>query len=335
MAGRHLQVLKPASINDRKILVSAPYATISPEDLPGDELPILLLGYDHDIRVSCKGKPSGNFSQGSSILSILLADVRTSINSQAVNVKTPATWQIASSSQNPFISSPARSTALKLSKNSVYTMLEETVQTTASSGITFESWIKADELSESVIAAYTSQKSPRNTQTQSEQQTFILALRARPSGYDLICNANGSLFSTESPPMLKLNEWFHFACSSRSAYALQFRGSNYVDLASGPEFNVSDFALAFTLQVDSLGSEQILFTKSSSWSSVSPLHLVLTASGALQLSYHAEEEKDSNIVQRQVTSASYLSQGVPYKVLSPEAWSASRKQMRFPDPCSL
>lgn len=328
VGGSHFQVLEAAEADGIRILVSEPYATTLPlEQLPGDGLVVKLLGYDHQKLVSCQGKPAGDFTQGSSILSITSSELGTGTSYKTALVNTSAKSQFTALSQSPFFSSPPKSTALQLSNNNVYTMLEETMETTASSGITFESWIRVDQMSESVLVAYTSKRLPRSERTDPEQQTFILGIRdgtSGRSGHDLVCNVNGSLFSIDNPPALKTNQWMHFACSSRSAFALKFDGSNYVDLAAAPEFNVSDFALDFTLQVDEMGGDQVLFTKSASSSSPSPLHVAVTDSGALSFSYYAENETDSNVQKRKVVSTTTLTQGVPYKIF------ISRSLVRVP-----
>ena len=317
VGGFYFQVLQDANVGDARILVSKAYITLPPlKKLPGKNLLVKSLGYDHKTLVTCAGKPAGDFTQGSSMMTIAYSESTTGDSYTRGLVNASGKSQISTYSQSPFFSSPPCSTALQLSNDSVYTMLEETVTTTASPGITFESWIKVDRVAETVLVAYTSERAPRSERTKPEQQTFVLAIPASSSGsnYDLVGNANGSLFTVSNPSALKLNQWVHVACSSRNAFALRFSGSNYVDLGAAAEWNVSDFSLAFTLQLDNIGSEQILFTKAAAANSTTPLHVKVTRAGNLCLSYYAENEDNSTVKERSVTSQNALKQGIPYKV---------------------
>ena len=317
VGGLYFQVLRDAKVGDASILVSKAYTTSPPiKKLPGQDLLVTSLGYDHKTLVTCKGKPAGDFTQGSSMMTIAYSESTTGDSSRRGLVSASGKSQISTYPQSPFFSSPPCSTALKLSNDSVYTMLEETVTTTASPGIAFESWIKCDQVAESVLVAYTSERSPRSERTEPEQQTFVLGIPASSTGsnYDLVGNANGSLFTVSKPSALKLNQWIHFAFSSRNTFALRFSGSNYVDLGAAAEWNVSDFSLAFTLQVDKIGSEQILFTKAAAANSTTPLHVKVTRAGNLCLSYWAEYEANSNVKERSVISQNALKQGIPYKI---------------------
>ena len=207
------------------------------------------LGYNHKKLVTCAGKPAGDFTQGSSMMMIAYSGSTISDSYKWGLVKASGKTQISTYSQSPFFSLPPRSTALQLSNDSVYTMLEEAVATTASPGIAFESWIKVDQVAESVLVAYRSERSPRNERTKREQQTFVLGIPALSNGrpaYAIVGNANGSLFIVSDFLVLKPNQWVHFACSTPNAFALRFSGSNYVDLGAAAEWNVSDFSLAFT-----------------------------------------------------------------------------------------
>lgn len=202
----------------------------------------------------------------------------------------------------------------------------------------FESWIKVDQVAESVLVAYTSERSPQNERTKPEQQTFVLGIPAVSNGrpaYALVCNANGSLFLVSDPLVLKPNQWVHFACSTRNAFALRFSGSNYVDLGAAAEWNVSDFSLAFTLQLDKVGIEQILFTKAAAANSITPLHVKITSTRSLCLSYWAENEANSTVKERSVTSETALKQGVPYKVFLSRALVRVNKQNDVPRPVQL
>ena len=164
---------------------------------------------------------------------------------------------------------------------------------------------------------YTSERSPRNERTKPEQQTFVLGIPVSSDGrseYDLVGNANGSLFTVSNLSALKLNQWVHLACASRNVVALRFSGSRYVDLGAAAEWNVSDLSLAFTLQLDKVGTEKIFFTKAAADNSTTPPHVKATGSGRLCLSYQAENEGSSTVKERSVTSKTALTQGVPYKV---------------------
>lgn len=84
--------------------------------------------------------------------------------------------QLKISPQSPFFSSPPCSTALLLSHGSVCTMLDETVPATAGPGIAFESWVKVEQVAESVLVAYTLERPLRSERAKSEQQTFVLGI---------------------------------------------------------------------------------------------------------------------------------------------------------------
>ena len=339
VGGLHFQVLQDANVGDASVLVSKVYTNSPPiKKLPGNDLLVTSLGYDHKKLVTCAGKPAGEFTQGSSMITIAYSESTKSASYRRGLVNASGKSQISAYSQSPFFSSPPRSSALQLSNDSVYTMLEEAVATTASPGIAFESWIKVDQVAESVLVAYTSERSPRNERTKPEQQTFVLGIPASPNGrseYDLVGNANGSLFTVSNPSALKLNQWVHFACSSRNVFALRFSGSNYVDLGAAAEWNVSDFSLAFTLQWDKVGIEQILFTKAAADNSTTPLHVKVTGSGRLCLSYWAADEASSTAKERSVTSKTALTRGVPYKVFLSRALVRVNKKDAVPWPVQL
>lgn len=280
----------------------------------------MALGYDHENLVSCTGKPVGKFSLGSSIISlsrIESADTGESKTTLYPWISSQGASRISGEGQGPQIASPPRSTALRLQGDSVYSMLENAVTTPPCPGIAFEGWVKVDQVRESILMAYTSQRSERSKKSGMESQTAVLGVRASSSGnqYDLVGNVNGSLFSVCSP-VLKQSQWVHFACSSRNTFGLRFNGSNYVDLGTGPEWNLGDFSLVFTLELDEVGKrDQVLITKAAAEGGTTPLHLKVTAAGSLHLSYWADGETGGAATQRNfVSETGQLLANVPYKV---------------------
>ncbi|KAG8525628.1 uncharacterized protein KY384_009272 [Bacidia gigantensis] len=320
VGGVYFQVLRVGNEGESSILVSNKSGEVAPlKELPGNkDLVVTSVSYHHKTLVTCEGKPAGDFTQGSSMLTLTYNKTTTTAGSAVDGLVNAALkCQISTYPQSPFISSPPRSTALHLANDSVYTMLEDPTTTTACPGMTFESWIKVDEITESILVAYTSESMPRSERTSREQQTFLLGIPASSAGntaYDLVGNANGCLFTVSNALALKVNQWVHIACSVRNTFALRFSGSNYVDLGAAPEWNVSDFSLVFSLQVDNIGEEHIVFTKAASNEDHTPLHITINREGILCLSYWAENEMNTDVGHRFVSSPSPLKAGVPYKM---------------------
>ncbi|KAL8852450.1 MAG: hypothetical protein Q9221_002680 [Calogaya cf. arnoldii] len=337
----HYQTLRGSPLGGKSILVSTPYfpskkSTSIPPPQKGQK--VVLIGYDYEHLVSCEGKPTGDFTQGSTIIGMIHSE--SSVDSSLYPLPELSRKELANArceslipgeGSSPFFFSPLRSSALQLSEGNVYSMLGEAVTTSSGFGLAFESWIKVDKVTESVLVAYTSQRLPRNEPTSTEptdteptgteQQTFILGIPASSDSskeFDLVGNVNGSLFLVKRFPALTQYQWVHFACSISNSFALRFSGSNYVDLGTAAELNVSDFSLAFTLQLDQIGpGEQIVFTKSAAADITKPVHVKIVKSGVLRLSYWAEGEKSgSPVEERWVESPTLkpLLAKVPYKV---------------------
>ena len=194
-----------------------------------------------------------------------------------------------------------------------------------------------DKASPSVLVAYTSKRSARSDRSGPELQTFVLGM---PTTWDwsniLIypfhANINGRFVQIESSA-LKLGQWAHIGCSLHNVYALQFSGSNYVDVGSGAEFNLSDFTLTFTLKLDEVGrGEQILFTKSASGNSPSPFTLKLVGAGKLALTYWAEGGEGEAATERtfEMSTGPTNMEGKPLAANVPYKFFLSRKFVHVP-----
>jgi len=158
------------------------------------------LGYEHDLLLTCQGKPAGDSSLGSSIVAMTWSPSATAVVGQtaaatsaaaaAAQIQAPGTSFIPGSGQSPAFGSPPGSTALRLDGSAVYSMLENGVATAPCPGLCFESWIKVERAPGSTIAvAYTSERSPRAEGAPTEEQTFVLGVPQPSSSsslYDLV-----------------------------------------------------------------------------------------------------------------------------------------------------
>ncbi|KAF7534354.1 hypothetical protein G7054_g6291 [Neopestalotiopsis clavispora] len=288
---------------------------------------VYTLKYDHTRLTSSVGAVSGDLSSGSNIISMVMgqpSDPRTAKNLAAKNVRAPETNLISTKMQPPFFGSPPASTALRLASNNVYSMLEKAETTRACAGLTFEAWIKVNEVRRSILVAYTSERAERSDQGEKEQQTFVLGIpdgSSQNPSYDLVGNINGSLFHLDQQPTLKQRQWTHFACSIENIYSLRFSGSNYVDLGTATEWNLKEFSLVFTLCLDSPGvqdrsfhRDQILFTKPAVSGHSTPLLLKVDPAGHICLSYSADDGQGGKVHDYTFTSVNALSPNIPYKV---------------------
>ncbi|KAJ0299702.1 hypothetical protein Brms1b_013025 [Colletotrichum noveboracense] len=337
-------VLKDAQAGDKN-LMAVLYNDQRPRGSPpGKGAEVTAKGYQHELLVTCEGKPAGNFSLGSGIVSMAWSP--SAVISGAVakaseaNIQVPGTSFISGSSESPYFGSPPRSTALRLDgRTKCYSMLENTVATAACAGICFETWIKVEPESINTIAvAYTSERLPRAEGLTREQQTFVLGI-TQPSGggaaFDMIGNVNGTRFAVSRPSALRFGEWTHFACSSQSVFALMSSGKGYVDLGKSEEWNVSDFSLAFTLKLNKKSEgddrEHCILVKGDSNANSTPLNVKVSSSNRLQLSYWAMDEDGTNPQRRVFESPKAFDAGKAYKVfLSRKLVQVSQKEASEP-----
>lgn len=306
---RFYQLTQLAKAKQPKLRISSPYkspATVSASEIPPANGLVTYLGYDYNNLVKCTGKAAGDFSQGSCLISLLPSaliseEPLTGLETSVINIGESV---IESSDSSPRFVSPSSSSALKTSNNDqIYTMLEPADATVASTGIAFESWIKASLVRESVMVSYTSERLPLTEDSGPGHQTFILCIPASSNGksqYDLIGNINGRKFMIQDP-RLQQDEWVHVACSLNNVLALRFSTNNYVDLGKTPEWNVSDFTIAFTLELNELGKEQILVTKGNV-NSPTPIRILVTSNNQLRHEFWTEDENGGNFKLRSATS---------------------------------
>ncbi|KAI8290115.1 hypothetical protein K4K60_006862 [Colletotrichum sp. SAR11_57] len=333
-------VLKDAQAGDKTLVAVLYNDQRSKGSPPGEGAEVTAKGYQHELLVTCEGKSAGNFSLGSGIVSMAWSP--SAVISGAVakaseaNIQVPGTSFISGSSQGPYFGSPPRSTALRLDgRTKCYSMLEDTVATSASPGISFETWIKVEPESINTIAvAYTSERLPRAEGLDKEQQTFVLGITKPSRGgdtFDMIGNVNGTRFAVSLPSTLRFGQWTHFACSSQSAFALMCSGKDYVDLGTSEEWNVSDFSLAFTLKLnkrpDGDNGEHCILVKGDSNADSTPLNVKVSSSNRLQLSYWAMGVDGTNAQRRVFESPQAFDTGKAYKVfLSRKLVQVSQKE---------
>lgn len=293
-----LEEVKP----EDKVLVISLQRDDKPRKPPAKGTEVMVIGYEYETLVASEGKPAGDFSLGSSLVTMAWSPSVTVTGQSAAaataKIQAPATSFINGSGQSPAFGSPPTSTALRLNGSTVYSSLEDGLTTAPCPGICFESWIKVERASDNTIAvAYTSEHSPRAEGSPKEQQTFVLGVPKPPGGdvYDLVGNINGLAFFVNQHAALKLGQWAHFSCSGRNTFALEFSGGDYIDLGNSAEWNLSDFSLVFTLQLskDSSGDQTIL-VKSESASGPTPMHIKVTSNRQLQLSYWAVNESGND-----------------------------------------
>ncbi|KAH8729939.1 hypothetical protein BGZ61DRAFT_530066 [Ilyonectria robusta] len=321
---RSYMLLVDAKAGD-KSLVASLYNDQKPQGKPpGKGSEVIAMSYEHYALITCEGKPAGDFTLGSSLVAMAWSPSSV-VTGQAAKAPTsqiqaPGTSFITGSGQSPTFGSPPGSTALRLNGSTVYSMLEDAVATAPCPGICFESWMKVERASDKTIAvAYTSEHSPRADGSPKEEQTFLLGVPQPSSSsiYDLVGNINGLQFFVNQHAALKLGQWAHFACSARNSFALESSYSDYVDLGKAAEWNVSDFSLAFTLQLSESGSgDQTILVKADSASGSTPLHVKVTSKRLLQLSYWAPNEDGADPRERNFYSPdnSPLVAGQAYKV---------------------
>ncbi|KAH7161676.1 hypothetical protein EDB81DRAFT_944310 [Dactylonectria macrodidyma] len=301
---RSYMVFSDSKAGDKALVVLL-YKDLRPKGRPpGKGVEVISMGYDHDVLVTCEGKPAGDFSLGSSLVAMAWSP-STMVSGQAVvapasSIQAPGTSFITAGGQSPAFSSPPGSTALRLNGSTVYSMLEDGVTTAPCPGICFESWIKVERASGNTIAvAYTSEHSPRADCSPKEEQTFVLGVPQASSSssiYDVVGNINGLRFLIKQHSALKLGQWAHFASA---------------------EWNVSDFSLAFTLQLNKRSSgDQTILIKSESLTGSTPMHVKITSDLQLQLSYWAADEDGANPQQRNFFSPKEkpFATGEAYKV---------------------
>ncbi|PWY97400.1 hypothetical protein BCV70DRAFT_67029 [Testicularia cyperi] len=320
-----VHLLRGASPGDDILLVSASYNGDHVLDLGSA---INFLGYDAEILASCKGKPSGDFARGSSLVALSASPSSNSelsifaelqADSPFVNVEA-STWLLGRG-KPPFFTTPPRSRSLVLGTDACYSMLGTPSSTAPCSGITFETWLRPTALlpTPSVVVAYTSQHLPRSENGKNEQQTFVLSIETTTNQcYTLKANVNGRLLRlpADHPVVrdsLKENRWSHFACSYQNAYALAFNGHNYVDFGSATELNASDFSILFSLRYESSQKDQIVLSKAEKEGDVTPYEIRITPAGQIKWIMHAEPE-GGKVQQLEFTTRSSLLPNQPYKI---------------------
>ncbi|KAF5705139.1 hypothetical protein FMUND_12218 [Fusarium mundagurra] len=295
-----------------------------PNRPPVKGMEVLLQDYDHDELVTSEGKLPGDFTKGSSLIAMFWDRSPTTDKptktAMTTKVQVPATSFINCNGQSPAFVSPYNSTSLVLDGDTVYSSLEDGVTTAPCTGICFESWIKVERASENTIAvAYTAEHAPRAEGLRKEQQSFVLGVSKLSGGnvYDLIGSVNGLGFFVNNHSALKTGQWAHVACSARNTFALNFSGKGYVDLGNVAEWNLTDFSLAFTLQLskDSSGDQTVLI-KSKRADDSPPIHIKINSKRQLQLSYWAVNESGEKPEERNFFSPANQAfiPGEPYKV---------------------
>ncbi|CCT73221.1 uncharacterized protein FFUJ_10097 [Fusarium fujikuroi IMI 58289] len=295
-----------------------------PQRSPVKGMEVLLQDYDHDGLVTSEGKPPGDFTKGSSLIAMFWDRSSTiddlSKTAMTTKVQVPATSFINCKGQSPAFSSLFNSTCLVLDGDTIYSSLEDGVTTAPCAGICFESWIKVERASGNTIAvAYTAEHAPRAEGLRKEQQSVVLSVSKFSGGnvYDLVGSVNGLGFFVNEQSALKVGNWAHVACSARNTFALNSSGKGYIDLGTSAEWNLSDFSLVFTLQLnkDSSG-EQTVLVKSESAGASTPIHIKINSSRQLQLSYWAANENGEHPEERRFYSPADkpFIPGEPYKV---------------------
>lgn len=289
---------------------------------------VSVIGYDHASFVACQGKGAGDFVRGSSLVEFILPESTPEPAAPPSGIDAPLESRIPGDARSPsFVSAPG-STALRLQGGEVCSMLTEASTTAPCAGLAFESWIKIDQAAkDSVIVAYKSTHSPRSERSPEETQSFVLSMQALGGDkMKLVGKANGSIFSVgHEQPTVHRGQWTHFACSLRNAFAMRFSGADHVDLGAAAEFNVSDFTLVFTLQLDHVGKEsQAIFIKSDGDGKPCPLHVSVEDDGLLRLRYWAQKENGGTASLWVHSSRERLKAGVAYKVF------VSRKLVHVP-----
>jgi hypothetical protein len=300
---------------------------------------VICTDYNFDVLVNATGKPPTNYMQGSTMISITSAPAELDVKmpESGACIAPNATARITSRGQCPFFTCAAPSRSLQLKDGTIYSMLGDPVTTAANPGIAFESWIKVDQITESVIVAYTSERFARSpvksedtsNVSQNEHQTIVLTMKDtnNKQNFELSCNANGTLFLVKDDKTFVGKKWFHFACSLYNVLGLRFSGENYVDFGTSAEWNVQEFSIAFTLELSQVGTEQVLFTKTTDNTANTPIHLKVTSDNRLCLTYWADVEGSTagKPVERSVTSdGKVFVRHTPYKIF------VSRRYVQVP-----
>jgi hypothetical protein len=324
----HVQTAVAAASGADKIVVTQPYSVDSAKYNPKSVLKaskgtmVFFLGYDHGNLVSCTGKGTDSFQNGSSIVSLAQASSVGEFQGRRGGlVQAPAESALDAAAEAPYFCAPSHSTSLKLRENIAFSMFGRAATTPACSGLTFESWIKISGLNHSAttIVTYTSEKQARSDGGEKENQRFVLA--AIPKGgqtFSLEGNINGQLFDVNSSPPLRADQWAHVACAVTNMYSLRLGGADYVDFGTAAEFNLTDFSVMFHIQFDQIGgSEQLMLTKSASPGSPTPLQVVITEASCLRFSFWPDDGDGGNDAKRSPLVCNLdqpLKSGVPYKI---------------------
>lgn len=294
---------------------------------------VVSIGYDYEGLVRTTGKSIPDYSLGSALVSItsFASQVESASEQPGNKIAVNCEATLAGNGDCPCFAAPNPSTALQLKDNSTYSMLSQGLCAPADPGLAFEGWIKVTKVTETVVVAYTSERSPLSEGMSNDYQTFVLAIPTltAPSAdrYQLACNANGCLLSIKDDDAFQVNKWFHFACSVHNSLSLNFSGSNYVDLGTAAEFNLQDFSIAFTLQLWVGGRDQIVLTKQSDASGGdAPIHIEVTNSNRLRLVFWA---KDENGAKETAEKHSYTSEGSTLEVGKAYKVFISREYMQI------
>ncbi|KAM7219919.1 hypothetical protein V8F06_004774 [Rhypophila decipiens] len=321
---RSYMVLKDAKAGDMSLIASM-YNDKKKGKPPGKGVSIMAIGYEDGVLVTCEGKPAGDFSLGSAIVTMVWSVSSSIIGGDAaaaerMQIQVPGTSFITGGSWTPAFVSPPGSTALRLDGSSIYSMLEDGIVTAPCSGICFESWLRVERANGTTVpVAYTSEHSPHADGAANDEQTFVLCVpqpSSSDSKYRIVGNINGLQFQAQHPA-LELGRWVHVACSAQNTFALKCSGNEFVDLGQAAEWNVSDFSLVFTLQLaQGASGDQILFVKGDSATSSTPLQIEVTSNRLLRLSYYAAKEPGGSATRQVFLSPQNvpLVQGEPYKV---------------------
>ncbi|KAK0704574.1 hypothetical protein B0H67DRAFT_673739 [Lasiosphaeris hirsuta] len=329
IATYHVQTAEVAAAGTCSFLVTQPYSVDSAEYdhkvvlKAGQGSMVFFLGYDHSNLVSCTGKGTNSFENGSSQVSLAQASLVGEFKAlKGSTVRAPAESTFDTTAEAPYFSAPSHSTALELSGDITFSMFGRAATTPACSGLTFESWIKISAGNEpgSIVAAYTSEKRARSDGGDNEAQTFVLsAVQYEADGkksYSFEGNINDQLFRVDPAQRLQENQWVHVACACKNMYSLRLGGQDHVDLGTAAELNVGDFSVLFHLQLDLVGgSEQLLLTKTASAGSSTPIQVVILQSGELRLTFWPGEDSDAKSAQGHAVDLPYaLKKGEPYKI---------------------
>lgn len=156
---------------------------------------VYFLGFDHGNLVSCTGKGTDSFQNGSSIVSFAQESTVGEFKPlRGGLIQAPAESTFDAAAEAPYFSATSNSSALKFGVNTTFSMFGRAATTPACSGLTFESWIKIgtgpNDIASTVVA-YTSEKQARSDGGEKEVQTFVLT--STPTGsktYSLEGNIN-------------------------------------------------------------------------------------------------------------------------------------------------